>query len=253
MTAAELQSELFGQLAQPFTGEALFDCLGDMVYFIKNIRGEYVVVNQTLVDRCGLRDKGGIIGRRPDEIFPPPMGGSFRTQDEQVLRTGEPILNQLELQLYPSGGAGWCLTHKLPLRDRKGKVAGLSGVSKDLQAPNEKGADYVRVAVAVRHIRDNFDEPLQVSSLATMAGMSPYQFEQRIRKIFQLTAGQFIQKIRMDRAVRWLRETDGSISKIALDCGYSDQSSFSRQFKQTVGISPAQFRRAARTSMDKNP
>ena len=57
MNSATLQTELFSQLAEPFTGEALFDCLGDLVFFIKNRRGEYVVVNQTLVERCGRREK----------------------------------------------------------------------------------------------------------------------------------------------------------------------------------------------------
>jgi len=50
----------------------------------------------------------------------------------------------------------------------------------------------------------------------------------------------------MDAAVRRLREGDDAIARIALDCGYSDQSAFTRQFRQTVGLSPAQFRRVAR-------
>jgi AraC-like DNA-binding protein len=33
------------------------------------------------------------------------------------------------------------------------------------------------------------------------------------------------------------------VARIALDCGYSDQSAFSRQFKQVTGISPAAYRR----------
>jgi AraC-like DNA-binding protein len=64
-----------------------------------------------------------------------------------------------------------------------------------------------------------------------------------MRKIFAITAGQFIQKVRMDAAVRRLRETNDSIAKIALDCGYAEQSSFTRQFKLTVGLSPARYRR----------
>jgi AraC-like DNA-binding protein len=246
MMAAELQTELFSQLGQPFTGEAIFDCLSDVVFFIKNARGEYVVVNQTTAERCGRRDKSEVIGRTADEMFPAPLGRSYRAQDERVLRTGQPILNQLELQIYPSGGTGWCLTHKLPLADREGRVIGLVGISKDLQAPREMGEDYGHVADAVRHIQGHFDQPLKVHDLASMAGLSPYQFEQRMRKIFQITAGQFIQKVRMDAAVRRLRETDDPISQIALDCGYSDQSAFTRQFRQTVRMSPAQYRRTSR-------
>ena len=48
MIEENLTAELFAQLADPFTGEALFDCFADIVFFIKNARGEYVVVNQTM-------------------------------------------------------------------------------------------------------------------------------------------------------------------------------------------------------------
>ena len=50
----------------------------------------------------------------------------------------------------------------------------------------------------------------------------------------------------MDAAVQRLNETDDPIARIALDCGYADQSTFSRQFKQTVGISPAHYRKMSR-------
>jgi AraC-like DNA-binding protein len=246
MTSNQPQRELFSQLAEPFTGEALFDCLGDLVFFIKNKRGEYVVVNQTLVERCGQRGKNDLIGRRADEIFPAPLGQSYREQDERVLKNGGAILNQLELHFYPSGGRGWCLTNKLPLCDRGGRVVGLMGISKDLQAANERGEDYSRIAKVVQHIQNNFAEPLRVNELASRAGLSAYQFEQRIRKIFHLTAGQLFQKVRMENAVRKLRETNDAIAKIALDCGYSDQSSFTRQFRQTVGLSPSEYRKLFR-------
>jgi len=243
MTPAELQAELFSQLAEPFTGEALFDCLLDLVFFIKNRRGEYVIVNQTLVERCGRREKRELIGRRVDEVFPAPLGERYRAQDKRVFQSGEAILNQLELHFFPSGGRGWCLTNKLPLRDREGQVVGLVGISKDLLAANERREDYSPVARVIQHIQTHCDEPLRVPELAVQAGLSEYQFEQRIRKIFQLTPGQLIQKTRMELAVRRLRETKDSIVTIALDCGYSDQSAFTRQFRQTIGLSPSKYRR----------
>jgi AraC-like DNA-binding protein len=48
----------------------------------------------------------------------------------------------------------------------------------------------------------------------------------------------------MEAAVQRLRDTRDPIAAIALDCGYSDQSAFTRQFRQTVGISPSQYRTA---------
>jgi AraC-like DNA-binding protein len=245
MPPTGLLPELFQQLDEPFTGEALFDRLTDLVFFIKNRRGEYVVVNQEMVLRCGRREKHELIGRKADEVYPAPLGRNYREQDEALLRTGEPILDQLELQLYHDGGTGWCLTNKLPLIGRRGAVVGLVGISRDLQAPRVKGAEYSRVARVVQHIQVHHGDPLKIPELANLAGLSPYQLEQRFRKIFQITVGQFIQKVRMDQAVRRLREHGDPIARIALECGYSDQSAFTRQFRQTVGMSPAQFRRAA--------
>jgi AraC-like DNA-binding protein len=242
MKTNDLRSELLSQLAEPIVGEQLFDCLPDLVYFVKNARYEYVVVNQTLVDRCGYRDKTELVGRRADEVFPLAWGQAYRAQDERVLRTGEPVLNQLELHFYGAGGRGWCVTNKIPLRSRAGKVIGLVGISKDLHAGNEKSEDYSPLARVIQYVQNHCHETLRVGDLAKRAGLSEYQFEERVRKIFQLTAGQLIQKTRMEVAERLLRRTRRTIAAIALDCGYSDQSAFTRQFRQTIGLSPSEYR-----------
>jgi AraC-like DNA-binding protein len=115
-----------------------------------------------------------------------------------------------------------------------------------VQAANERGEDYARIAKVVGHLQANFSERLRVPELAARAGLSAYQLEQRVRKIFQLTAGQFLHKVRMEHALNRLRETDDAIAVIALDCGYSDQSAFTRQFRLAVGLSPSEYRRAFR-------
>jgi PAS domain S-box-containing protein len=242
----DLQNELFSQMERPFTGETLFDHMTDLVYFIKNSEGQYVVVNQSLVERCGYRKKQDLIGCTADQIYPSPLGESYRAQDEALLQTGKSILNQLELQLYPSGGRGWCLTHKVPIRDKAHCIIGLVGISKDLHAPIEKSEDYTPIAQTIQFIQNNYGKSFTIVNLAAMAQLSSYQFEQRIQKIFEISPKQFVQKVRMDAAVRRLNETDDPIARIALDCGYADQSTFSRQFKQTVGISPAHYRKMSR-------
>jgi len=245
MTAASLVNPLFAQLAEPFTGEELFDRLADVVFFIKNRRGEYVVVNRTLVERCGLHEKNELLGRRPDELFPGPLVHAYRLQDEAVLRDGRAILNQLEIHFHASGARGWCLTNKLPLRDRAGQIAGLAGFSRDLRAANERSQDYASIARVVHHIQANPNDTLRLNPLASRAGLSPYQLEERFRRIFQLTVGQFIQKTRLEVAMNRLRESTTSIAEIAQECGYSDQSAFTRQFRQTTGLTPSAYRATA--------
>jgi AraC-like DNA-binding protein len=235
---------LLNQLAEPFTGEQLFDHLPDIVFFIKNTRGEYMVVNSTLVQRCGLRQKSQLIGRTPAEVLRPPLGLSFEAQDRKVLQSGQPLLAQLELHLYPSREVGWCLTSKLPLLKRDGGVIGLVGVSQDLRLPDSSTEEYRNVSAAVAHAEANLATPPSVRELADIAGMSPYQLDRRIRIAFGLTTSQWLLKLRVDLAERHLRQTDRSIAAIALETGYSDQSAFTRQFRRATGLSPREYRNA---------
>jgi hypothetical protein len=86
MDAAHSLRQMLGQLPEPFRGESLFDQLSDIVYFIKNARCQYVVVNRTLVERCGLRDKSQLIGRTASEVLRRPLGARLEAQDRRVLR-----------------------------------------------------------------------------------------------------------------------------------------------------------------------
>lgn len=239
-------ANLFAQLAEPFTGEAIFDGFPDLVYFVKNSRGEYVVVNTTLVARSAARSKDDVLGLTAAQVFPPPLGTRYHEQDKAILATGKPLLNQLELHLYPDGTAGWCLTTKQPLRDRAGRVIGLVGVSKDLHAPAAEASGMAQIAAALQYLQTHLDEPLTVGDLARVAGLSAYQLDQRCRKVFQLTTGQLMTKLRMEAAALRLRETDDPLGAIAHDCGYADQSAFTRQFRRTTGLTPAAYRRSQR-------
>jgi AraC-like DNA-binding protein len=235
-------TDFFAGLAAPFTAEELFDCLADTVYFVKNRRAEYVVVNRTLADRCGVRDKGALLGRTCRDVFPAPLGQAYAEQDEAVLRSGQPLRDQLELHLYPSGQTGWCLTNKLPLVGADGEVVGLFGTSHDVHLPSEV-SEYTPVAEAMRIVRQDLSRRLTLEELAEAVGLSAYQLDQRVRRLFRLSACQLLVKVRMDEAARKLRETDRSLALIAGDCGYADQSAFTRQFKTSTGHTPGEYRR----------
>ena len=98
-----------GKLMDYSVIEALFDALPEVVFFIKDAMGCYVVVNRTLADRCAGGDKAKLIGKRPGEVFPAALAASYTRQDEMVLRLGKKVEQQLELHLYPGAKAGWCL------------------------------------------------------------------------------------------------------------------------------------------------
>ena len=69
----------------------------------------------------------------------------------------------------------------------------------------------------------------------------------RVRQIFRLTTGQMLLKLRIDAAAEQLRDNDRPVAQIALACGYSDQSAFTRQFRRTIGLTPLEYRSAYRS------
>ena len=234
-------------LADPFFAETLFDQLSDVVFFVKDVAGRYVVVNTTLLHRCGLQHKAQLIGHLPGDVFPAELGASYAAQDRYVLESGEAIHDRLELHLYPNRAHGWCLTHKIPLVAPVGRVVALAGISRDLRIPDAGHPAYRRIADVITHVQQNYAEPLTIASLARQAGLSVAQFERHVRRIFGLSPKQLIIKTRMERGAQLLH-TNRTIAEIAYVCGYADHSAFSRQFKTTVGLSPTGYRILAQHS-----
>jgi AraC-like DNA-binding protein len=220
----------------------LFDTAHDTVFFIKDRGARYVAVSQTLAERCGCARSADLAGKTARDVFPKPMGQAYYEQDQRVLKTGLPLRDELELHLYVRGQPGWCVTNKVPLRDAGGAVVGLLGLSQDLRVSAERPGGYADVAAAARHIRSHFGEALRVEALARMSSLSVFQFEQRIKRVFGVTPAQFIAKTRIDAACDRLRTTRAPVVDIAIDCGFYDQSAFSRQFKAVTGLKPTEFR-----------
>jgi AraC-like DNA-binding protein len=229
-------------LGRPFPGSELFDRVPDTVFFIKDCEARYVAANETLVHRCRLADKRELIGRKASEIFAAPLGERYEAQDLKVIAEGLSIRAKVELHLYPNCSEGWCLTWKEPLIDASGVIRGLIGISRDAPALSGPAPVSAGLSAAFAYIDDHLDEPLRIPELAARAGLSPFQFDQRIRALFGLTAGQYLSRLRIDRACDRLRHSDTPLSDLALECGYADQAAFTRQFHKSVGLTPGAYR-----------
>ncbi len=221
----------------------MLDVIPNATIFIKDLDARYVLANRTLVQRCGLKQLQPLLGKTSAEVFPVQLGPGYTEQDRRVLQQGFVLADQLELHLYGSREPGWCLTHKWPLYNHEGRIIGLAGISVDLQSASESHPAYPRLAAVDAHIRAHFHRRVTLSELTRLAGICVAQLERYCKRVFQLTPRQMIQKVRLEHAHRLL-QGDLPITEVALQCGYTDHSAFTRQFKASTGFTPQQYRLA---------
>ncbi len=222
--------------------EQLFDHVPETAFFLKDSQGRYLAVNQSLVERCGLQEKGQLVGRHVRDIFPKELAELYASQDQAVLRTGRPIIDHLELHWYARRRPGWCLTTKVPLRDREGAIVGIAGISRDLRAPGDREIIPSKLASALEHLESHFSEPMSPGSLARLAGLPPVRFARLIKRIFRLTPNQLIIQTRLAAAARLLTESDRSVADVACACGFYDHSALTRAFRSATNLTPSKFR-----------
>jgi AraC-like DNA-binding protein len=90
-----------------------------------------------------------------------------------------------------------------------------------------------------------YDQPLDIPALARIAHVSEAHFIRTFRRTFGETPHRYLQRRRVERATFLLRETDTSVSEICLDVGFASLGTFSRTFRDIIGLSPTEYRRRA--------
>jgi AraC family transcriptional regulator len=85
-----------------------------------------------------------------------------------------------------------------------------------------------------------------LTGLAEAVGVHPVTLARSFRRSFGCTVGEYLRRLRIDRAAEQLVWGDLPLAEIAIAAGFSDQSHFSNVFRRRTGISPSAFRREAR-------
>jgi AraC family transcriptional regulator len=99
-----------------------------------------------------------------------------------------------------------------------------------------------RVNLAIDHVVGHLDEPLRLRELARVALLSPFHFHRVFQALIGSTPADFVQRLRLEKALGiLLRPRPPSLTAIALACGFSSSSDFSRCFKRRFGVPPSSF------------
>jgi len=100
-----------------------------------------------------------------------------------------------------------------------------------------------RIVRVLAHIENNINKDFKLTELASISCLSVSQFKVLFEKNIGKPVGRYILMLRMERARALLVRTDKPINIIASSTGYTDQSAFSRRFRDFYGISPSRYRK----------
>lgn len=104
-----------------------------------------------------------------------------------------------------------------------------------------------RVTTPISHALDyitlHYMDPLKIEDLAKWCHISETHFRRIFSSYMNMSPLEYINLVRIQTACEYLKKTDSSVSDIAHKCGFSTMSTFNRNFKQVMGVSPCEWRK----------
>ena len=220
---------------------ALQDIKG-VLFFLKNRHCELVWCNLLLAEHCGFSSTEEFCNAQDDfNIHSIEMAEQYRKDDLQVMDSGQTKENIIELFPNYLGDLSWFVTTKVPLFNKEGEVLGLYGIMQTYENSGKLMRPLGEISKALDYIRDNYTKKVSNKILASKAGLSVRQFENRFKDIFKTTPHQYILKLKVLKACDLLLTQNVSIIEVATELSFYDQSAFNLHFKKFVGMTPLQY------------
>lgn len=111
--------------------ETLMEALPDCVYF-KDRESRFVRISNAHARLFGLNDPSLAIGKTDFDFFAEEHARKAFNDEQEILKTGRPLIAAEEKETWPDGHETWVSTTKMPFSDADGQIIGTFGVSRDI-------------------------------------------------------------------------------------------------------------------------
>ena len=109
----------------------IIDIIPDSIY-VKDIKCRRIIANPADVYSLGCQSEADLISKDDFNFYSFEFASQFIAEDQAVVRTGISLINKEEFFIDIEGKKHWLLTSKVPVRDAKGRILGLVGISRDI-------------------------------------------------------------------------------------------------------------------------
>lgn len=100
-----------------------------------------------------------------------------------------------------------------------------------------------QIQQTIEFIENHLSEEINIESLAKMASLSPFYYQHLFSRLIKKPVAEYVKLRRMAKATETLLQKDKRILDIAIDLGFNSHEHFSRNFKDTFGITPDEYRK----------
>lgn len=140
----------------------LIDHIPVQVYF-KDRKSRFVLANQGMAEWMGVEDSSHLIGRHDRDFFEPEHWEDAERDERQIMETGKPMTEKLELETWREKEETWVVTSKFPWKDRHGNLKGTFGVSNDVTEIVRAKQDAMTLANELQLRNVGYEEELQLA------------------------------------------------------------------------------------------
>ncbi len=109
----------------------LMDNIPDGIYF-KDAASCFTRINRAQAQVLGLTDPTQATGKTDFDFFRAELARDFYADEQEIVKSGQPLIDKVEGVKEPDGQFRWVSATKAPVLDRKGRVTGIVGISRDI-------------------------------------------------------------------------------------------------------------------------
>ncbi len=110
---------------------ALMEHIPDAIYF-KDTASRFLMISAAHAAKFHSGDPAAVIGKTDHDFFTKSHADQALADEQEILRSGQPLVGIEELETWPDGTETWVSTTKMPLRDAGGRIVGTFGISRDI-------------------------------------------------------------------------------------------------------------------------
>lgn len=129
---------------------------------LKDPVGHYLLTNSAHARFLGVADPQELIGKTLGDFLPHDVSAQHQSEDEDILKTGEPMLTSEELLPGADGKGHWLATTKVPLHDEEGNTLGLIVISRDITPQKQAREEVIEanrnLTAAVEELKQAHEE-----------------------------------------------------------------------------------------------